>query len=171
MLTPRMLGTCRCVLLLQVLCRMKKLIGGVKRAFTSSPSSWGSGSRSGDGSQNSARSSSFMPHHTRPGYRSAILDMMTFLWPWMMMTFPSVAPRRWRSMSLSTSESLVTLYIWCELAREDWNGRRASPHPLDYWLGKTLRRGSDDSSNGLITLQPCKWNCKHPLIARMDCFQ
>jgi hypothetical protein len=55
------------VLLLQVLCRIKKLIGGVKRAFSSGPSSRGSGSRSGDGSQDFARSSSFVPspHETR----------------------------------------------------------------------------------------------------------
>jgi hypothetical protein len=45
---------------------MKILIGGVKRAFSSSPSSQGFGSRSGDGSQDSARSSSFVssPHET-----------------------------------------------------------------------------------------------------------
>jgi hypothetical protein len=66
MLTPRVLGTCCCVLLLQVLCRMKKLIGGVKRAFSSGQSSRGSSSRSGDGSQDFARSSSFvpLPHET-----------------------------------------------------------------------------------------------------------
>jgi hypothetical protein len=71
MLTPRVLGTYCCVLLLQVLCRMKKLIGGVKQAFSSSPSSRGSGSRSGDGSQDSTRSSSFMlsPHETRGSIR------------------------------------------------------------------------------------------------------
>jgi hypothetical protein len=40
---------------------MKKLIGGVKRAFSSALSSRGFGSRTGDGSQNSARSSSFKP--------------------------------------------------------------------------------------------------------------
>jgi hypothetical protein len=40
---------------------MKKLIGGVKRAFLSGPLSRGSGSYSGDKSQDSARSSSFMP--------------------------------------------------------------------------------------------------------------
>jgi hypothetical protein len=40
---------------------MKKLIGGVKRAFSSSPSSRGSSSRSGDGSQDSTWSSSFVP--------------------------------------------------------------------------------------------------------------
>jgi hypothetical protein len=84
-------------------------------------------------------------------------------WPRTAMTFPSIAPRRWRSMSLSASESLVR----CELAREGWNGRRASPHPPDYWLGKTLRRGSDDSSNGWMTLQLCKWNCKHPSTPRL----
>jgi hypothetical protein len=54
MLTPRVLGTCS-VLLLQVLCRMKKLIGGVKGAFSSGPSSRGSSSRFGDGSQDFAR--------------------------------------------------------------------------------------------------------------------
>jgi hypothetical protein len=40
---------------------MKKLIGGVKPVFSSGLSSQGSGSRSGDGSQDSTRSSSFMP--------------------------------------------------------------------------------------------------------------
>jgi hypothetical protein len=40
---------------------MKKLIGGVKRAFSSGPSSQGSGSYFGDGSQDFTRSSSFMP--------------------------------------------------------------------------------------------------------------
>jgi hypothetical protein len=40
---------------------MQKLIGGVKRAFSSGPSSRGSGSRSDDGSQNSAWSLSFVP--------------------------------------------------------------------------------------------------------------
>jgi hypothetical protein len=46
---------------------MKKLIGGVKRVFSSGPSSRGSGSRSGDGSQDNALSSSFVPspHETR----------------------------------------------------------------------------------------------------------
>jgi hypothetical protein len=46
---------------------MKKLIGGVKRAFSSGPSSQGSGSCSGDGSQDFAWSSSFVPslHETR----------------------------------------------------------------------------------------------------------
>jgi hypothetical protein len=62
MLTPRVLGTSCCVLLLQVLCRMKKLLSGVKRALSSGPSSQGSSSRSGDnGSQDSLWSSSFMP--------------------------------------------------------------------------------------------------------------
>jgi hypothetical protein len=41
---------------------MKKLLSGVKRALLSGPSSRGSGSRSGDnGSQDSLRSSSFVP--------------------------------------------------------------------------------------------------------------
>jgi hypothetical protein len=50
------------MLLLQVLCRMKKLLSGVKQALSSGPSSRGSGSRSGDnGSQDSPWSSSFVP--------------------------------------------------------------------------------------------------------------
>jgi hypothetical protein len=54
-LTPRVLGTSYCVLLLQVLCTMKKLLSGVKRALSSGPSSRGPGSRSGDnGSQDSS---------------------------------------------------------------------------------------------------------------------
>jgi hypothetical protein len=46
---------------------MKKLIGGVKLAFSSIPSSRGSSSRFCDGSQDSALSSSFVPspHKTR----------------------------------------------------------------------------------------------------------
>jgi hypothetical protein len=66
-LTPRVLGTSCCVLLLQVLCRMKKLLSGVKQVLSSGPSSQGSGSCSGDnGSQDSPRSSSFVssPHGT-----------------------------------------------------------------------------------------------------------
>jgi hypothetical protein len=62
MLTPRALGTSYCVLLLQVLCRMKKLLCGVKRALSSGPSSGGSSSRSGDNrSQDSPQSLTFMP--------------------------------------------------------------------------------------------------------------
>jgi hypothetical protein len=49
-------------LLLQVLCWMKKLLSGVKRALSSGPSSQGFGSRSSDNeSQDSLRSSSFVP--------------------------------------------------------------------------------------------------------------
>jgi hypothetical protein len=56
------LGTSCCVLLLQVLCRMKKLLSGVKRALSSGPSSRGFGSRSSDnGSQDSPQSLSFVP--------------------------------------------------------------------------------------------------------------
>jgi hypothetical protein len=62
MLTPRALGTSRCVLLLQVLCMMKKLLSGVKQALSSGPSSRGSSSCSGDnGSQDSPWSSFFVP--------------------------------------------------------------------------------------------------------------
>jgi hypothetical protein len=56
------LGTSSYVLLLQVLCRMKYLLSGVKRELLSGPSSRGSCSCSGDnGSQDSPRSSSFVP--------------------------------------------------------------------------------------------------------------
>jgi hypothetical protein len=62
MLTPRVLGTSCCVLLMQVLCRMKKLLSGVKRALSSSPSSRDSSSRSGgNGTQDSLWSLSFVP--------------------------------------------------------------------------------------------------------------
>jgi hypothetical protein len=105
-------------------------------------------------------------HRTRSGDRSAILHMMTFLWPWTAMTFPSVALRRWRSMSSPPARVWSHSSIWCELAREGWNGRRASPHLLDYWLGKTLQRGLDDSSEGQMTLQLCKQKYKHPLSHR-----
>jgi hypothetical protein len=45
-----------------VLCRMKKLLSGVKRALSSGPSSRGSDSRSGDnGLHDSLQSSSFVP--------------------------------------------------------------------------------------------------------------
>jgi hypothetical protein len=55
---------------------MKKLLGGVKRAFSSGPSSQGSGSRSGDGSEDSARSSSFVPspHKTGESIRNLAHD-------------------------------------------------------------------------------------------------
>jgi hypothetical protein len=72
MLTPRVLGTSCCVLLLQVFCRMKKLLSGVKRALSSGPSSQGSGSRSGDNrSQDSSQSLPFVPspHGTKGSSR------------------------------------------------------------------------------------------------------
>jgi hypothetical protein len=55
---------------------MKKLLGGVKRAFSSGPSSQCSGSRSGDGSEDSARSSSFVPspHKTGESIRNLAHD-------------------------------------------------------------------------------------------------
>jgi hypothetical protein len=56
---------------------MKKLLSGVKQALSSGTSSRGSGSRSGDnGSQDSARSSSFVasPHETRGSIRCPTHD-------------------------------------------------------------------------------------------------
>jgi hypothetical protein len=46
---------------------MTKLIGRVERVFSSGPSSRCSGSRSGDGSQDSTRSSSFVPSLHKTG--------------------------------------------------------------------------------------------------------
>jgi hypothetical protein len=61
-LTPRVLDTSCCVLLLEVLCRMKKFLSGLKRALSSGPSNQGSGSCSDDnGSQDSPQSLSFVP--------------------------------------------------------------------------------------------------------------
>jgi hypothetical protein len=133
-LTPMVLGTCCCMLLLQMLCRMKKLVGGVKRVFSSSLSNRGLGSRTGDGSQDSEWSSFFVPspHETKG------------------------------SICYLAHDSIP-------MAREGWNGRRASPHPLDCWLGKTLRRGSDDLSARWMTLQPCKGNVSiHQLTDQHD---
>jgi hypothetical protein len=62
MLTPRVLGTFCCVLFLQVLCKIKKLLDGVKRAFSSDASRRGSSSCSNNcRSQDTPRSSSFVP--------------------------------------------------------------------------------------------------------------
>jgi hypothetical protein len=138
---------------------MKKLIGGVKWAFPSGPSSRGSGSGSDDGSQDSTRSLSFMPWlHQTPGLiRYLAHDDV-----------PMATDNE--DISICSTEEMEKYEshscIWCELAQEGWNGWRASPHPLDYWLGKTLWRESDDSSDGWMTLQSCKWKCNHPLTHR-----
>jgi hypothetical protein len=103
-LTPRVLGTSYCVLLLQVLCRMK-LLSGVKQALSSGSSSRGSGSCSEDnGSQDSLRSSSFipLPHRTVGSSRYLAHDVVPE-------ATNGDTSRRCRSMSLSASESLVTL--------------------------------------------------------------
>jgi hypothetical protein len=122
---------------------MKKLIGGVKQAFSFGPSSWVFGSCSGDGSQDSIRSSSIIPspHEIGGGGRSAILQMMTFLWPQITMTFPSVAPRRWRSMSLSTSESLVTLVymMWTYSRGLEWT--KSFPSSTGLLVGENSTEG------------------------------
>jgi hypothetical protein len=76
-LTPRMLGTSCCVLLLYVLCRMKKLLSGVKRVLSSGPSCRGSGLYFSDnGSHDSSQSSSFVPllHRTMGSIRSLTHD-------------------------------------------------------------------------------------------------
>jgi hypothetical protein len=85
------------------------LIDGVKRAFSSGPSSRGSGSRSGDGSQDSTRSSSFVPspHETGGLIRYRAHDDVPMATDGDDISI--LALLRWRSMSLSASESLVTL--------------------------------------------------------------
>jgi hypothetical protein len=75
-------------------------------------------------------------HSTRLGARSAILHTMMFLWPWTVMTFPSIAPRRWRSMSLSTSESLVILVYTCK-----WRCKPSSTHRLALCITSLVTSG------------------------------
>jgi hypothetical protein len=74
MLTPRVLGTSCCVLLLQVLCRMRRLLSGVKRALSSGSSSQGSSPHSSDSRlQSLARSSSFLPSPHETAWSSRYL--------------------------------------------------------------------------------------------------
>jgi hypothetical protein len=163
MLTPKVLATFWCVLLLQGLCRMKKLIGAVKRAFSSGPSSRGLSSRSIVGSQDSARSSSCMPspHEIGRWIRYPAHDDVP-----MAMDNDDISIHSTEEMEKYESLSQWDFGHTHELAREGSNGWRASHHPLDYWLGKTLWRGSDDSNNRWMTLQPCKRKCKHPSTHR-----
>jgi hypothetical protein len=109
-LTPRVLGTYCCVLLLQVLCRMKKLLSGVKRPLSSGPSSRGSGSHSDDNeSQDSPWSSSFVPspHGTTGSSRYLAYDDVPETTDGA--ASPSTPLRRGRSMSPSTIKSLLIL--------------------------------------------------------------
>jgi hypothetical protein len=109
-LTPRVLGTFYYVLFLQVLRRMKKLLGGVKQAFSSGPSSRGSSSHSNDRrSQDSSWSSSFMPSlHGIMGL-SRYLAHDDVLEAMNSDDISICITRRWRSTSPSTVESLLTL--------------------------------------------------------------
>jgi hypothetical protein len=80
MLTPRVLDTFCCVLFLQVLCKMKKLLGGVKRAFSSGPSHRGSSSCSNNyRSQDTPQSSSFVPSPKSVGKSSLYAFSLIFL--------------------------------------------------------------------------------------------
>jgi hypothetical protein len=121
-LTPRLLITYCCVLLLQLLCRMRKLIGGVKQAFSFGPSSWGLAHALVMDHKTPHGLHPSCLHCMRPGDRSAILHTMTLLWPQTVMTFPSVAPRRWGCTSLFASESLVThMYtLWTSSRGMEW---------------------------------------------------
>jgi hypothetical protein len=121
MLAHRVLGTC-CVLLLKVLCKMKKLIGGVKRAF---PSGRPAEALAHAPLMDHKILHGLHPschHRTRPAGQSAILHTTTFLWSWTTMTSPSIPPRRWRSTSPSAIESLLTLVsmMWTYLRGMVW---------------------------------------------------
>jgi hypothetical protein len=80
-------------------------------------------------------------HHTRPDGRSAILHMMTFLWPRMVTTIPSIAPRRWRSTSLSASESLVTLVYTMSTYSRGLEWMNSFPSSSRLLVGGKLYRG------------------------------
>jgi hypothetical protein len=141
MLTPRELGTCCCVLLLQVLCRMKKLIGGVKRAFSFGPSSRALAHAPVMDHKTPHGLHPLCLHHMRLGGQSAVLHTMTFLWPQTVMTFPSVAPWGWRSMSLSTSESLVTLMYTMWTCSKGLEWMRSFPSPSRLLVGENSTDG------------------------------
>jgi hypothetical protein len=139
MLTPRVLGTSCCVLLLQVLCSMKKLLSGVKRVLSSGLSSRGSGSCSGDnGLQDSPQSSSFMPspHGTAVSSRYLAHDDVSEA-----MDGDDISIRTTEEMEKyesSAVESLVTLVstMWACLRGLVWT--KSFHHPPDHRLGKTL---------------------------------
>jgi hypothetical protein len=119
---------------------MKELLSGVKRALSFGPSSRGSGSHFSDnGSQDSSWSSSFMPSPYGTVGLSRYLahddvleatdgDDISIFSTEEMEKYESLPPARVWSHSC----------IRCELTREGWFGRRASHHPLDHRLGKTL---------------------------------
>jgi hypothetical protein len=144
MLRPRVLGTSCCVLLLQVLCRMKKLLSGVKRAFLSGPSSLGSSSRSGDNrSQDSPWSSSFVPSlHGTAGssYYLAHDDVLETT------DSDDISIRTTKEMekyeSLRRREFAHTHIYDVNFLERVGLGQRDSHHPPDQRLGKTLRRAS-----------------------------
>jgi hypothetical protein len=83
---------------------MKKLIGGVKRAFLSG--------RLAEPLANAPVMDHMILHSLRPSCQHRTrprVDPLSYTqWPWTAMTFPSVAPR-WRSTSPSAIESLLTL--------------------------------------------------------------
>jgi hypothetical protein len=148
---------------------MKKLIGGVKRAFSSDPSSRGSGSSSSDGSQDSARSLSFVPSPHETGGGGSICYIAHDDVPLAtdsndifirsteeMEKYKSLRQREFGHTHVYDVNLLERVGIYEEL-------------PLILWTigwGKTLWRGSNDSSNGWMTLQPCKQKYKHPSTHR-----
>jgi hypothetical protein len=135
MVTPRVLGPCCCELMLQVLWRMKKLTGGVKWAFLSGSSSWGSSSHSGDGSQGSAQSSSFVPSSREIGG--------SICYP----THDDVPKATdGEDISIHCADGEVQVppllivcshfCLWSGLTWEGWFGWRGSHHPPDLPLSR-----------------------------------
>jgi hypothetical protein len=172
-LTPRVLGTCYYVLLLQVLCRMKKWIGGVKQAFSSSPSSQGSSSCSDDGSQDSSRSSFFVPspHETEGLIRYPAHDDVATV-----TDGDDISINHGDGERSPPSSGPTPLMVTPSLS-----SKPELPPMLDtltctlFWSGTSVMRltrlstwcmGSDDSSNGWMTLQLCKQKCKNPSTHR-----
>jgi hypothetical protein len=146
---------------------MKKLIGGVKQKFSSGPSSCGSSSHSDDVSQDSTRSSSFVPspHETRGSIHYPTHD----------------------DIPMATDGDDISICTTEEMEKYESLRNREFSHTRVYdvnllervgldeviptilrtigW-GKTLRKGLDDSSDGWITLHTCKQNCMPPSTHR-----
>jgi hypothetical protein len=146
---------------------MKKLIGGVKRKFSSGPSNCGSSTCSGDVSQDSARSSSFVPS---PHETGGSIHYPTHVDIPMATDGDDISIRTTKEMekyeSLHDREfSHTRVYIVNLLERVGLD----EEIPTILWTigwGKTLWKGLDDLSDGWITLHTCKRNCMPPSTHR-----
>jgi hypothetical protein len=164
-LTPRVLGTSYCVLLLQVPCRMKKLLSGVKRALSSGPSSRGSSPRSGNGSQDSARSSSFVPllHETEGSIRYPAHNEVPMVTDGDDISIHSTAEMEKYESLRQREFGHTRVYNVNLLEGVEW--MKSFPSSFGLLFGENSR-GLDDSSNGWITLHTCKRRCKPPSTHR-----